>query len=187
MIEGKLVCPESGREFPINNGIPNMILNEDEVWHNGSSFNVDTCFSVLLQQVVYIRGGGGVSVVKMCVNKDVCEHLDFNRLNGLMLLLVCTWCLRLFELRVMYVGVCNVLYCRVPFVCSCKKHYLLFCKFCWFHYHEWKHHLSLWLNKHQYIIKSQNAEVLFISSTVTLDVPFVKTRSPNTGVICCLL
>lgn len=31
VIEGKLVCPESGREFPINNGIPNMILNEDEV------------------------------------------------------------------------------------------------------------------------------------------------------------
>lgn len=31
VIEGKLVCPESGREFPINNGIPNMLLNEDEV------------------------------------------------------------------------------------------------------------------------------------------------------------
>lgn len=29
--EGKLVCPESGREFPITNGIPNMLLNEDEV------------------------------------------------------------------------------------------------------------------------------------------------------------
>lgn len=30
--EGTLVCPESGREFPITNGIPNMLLNEDEVW-----------------------------------------------------------------------------------------------------------------------------------------------------------
>jgi multifunctional methyltransferase subunit TRM112 len=29
--EGFLVCPESGREFPITNGIPNMLLNEDEV------------------------------------------------------------------------------------------------------------------------------------------------------------
>jgi len=29
--EGELVCPESGRRFPISNGIPNMLLNEDEV------------------------------------------------------------------------------------------------------------------------------------------------------------
>lgn len=29
--EGLLVCPESGRKFPIKNGIPNMLLNEDEV------------------------------------------------------------------------------------------------------------------------------------------------------------
>lgn len=29
--QGKLVCPESGREFPIVDGIPNMLLNEDEV------------------------------------------------------------------------------------------------------------------------------------------------------------
>ncbi|CAH3018366.1 unnamed protein product [Porites evermanni] len=29
--EGSLVCPESGRKFPIKNGIPNMLLNEDEV------------------------------------------------------------------------------------------------------------------------------------------------------------
>ncbi|KAJ0988614.1 hypothetical protein J5N97_006970 [Dioscorea zingiberensis] len=29
--EGALVCPESGRRFPINKGIPNMLLNEDEV------------------------------------------------------------------------------------------------------------------------------------------------------------
>ena len=31
VVEGKLICPESGREFPITNGIPNMLLNEDEV------------------------------------------------------------------------------------------------------------------------------------------------------------
>jgi multifunctional methyltransferase subunit TRM112 len=29
--EGFLVCPETGRKFPVNNGIPNMLLNEDEV------------------------------------------------------------------------------------------------------------------------------------------------------------
>ncbi|XP_076595336.1 multifunctional methyltransferase subunit TRM112-like protein [Chaetodon auriga] len=31
VIEGCLQCPESGREFPISRGIPNMLLNEDEV------------------------------------------------------------------------------------------------------------------------------------------------------------
>ncbi|KAL5968319.1 hypothetical protein TSMEX_003911 [Taenia solium] len=30
VIEGALVCPETGREFPIHNGIPNMLVNEDE-------------------------------------------------------------------------------------------------------------------------------------------------------------
>jgi len=29
--EGFLVCPETGRKFPVKNGIPNMLLNEDEV------------------------------------------------------------------------------------------------------------------------------------------------------------
>jgi multifunctional methyltransferase subunit TRM112 len=29
--EGYLVCPDSGRRFPITKGIPNMLLNEDEV------------------------------------------------------------------------------------------------------------------------------------------------------------
>ncbi|ETV90288.1 hypothetical protein H310_14888 [Aphanomyces invadans] len=29
--KGVLVCPESGREFPIVDGIPNMLLREDEV------------------------------------------------------------------------------------------------------------------------------------------------------------
>ncbi|TMW55982.1 hypothetical protein Poli38472_008630 [Pythium oligandrum] len=29
--KGNLVCPESGREFPIVDGIPNMLLREDEV------------------------------------------------------------------------------------------------------------------------------------------------------------
>ena len=31
VIEGELVCPETGRKFPIKNGIPNMLCNEDEV------------------------------------------------------------------------------------------------------------------------------------------------------------
>ncbi|ESP05672.1 hypothetical protein LOTGIDRAFT_205589 [Lottia gigantea] len=31
IIEGNLECPETGRKFPITNGIPNMLLNEDEV------------------------------------------------------------------------------------------------------------------------------------------------------------
>ncbi|KAJ8772073.1 hypothetical protein K2173_027250 [Erythroxylum novogranatense] len=29
--EGALVCPETGRKFPVNKGIPNMLLLEDEV------------------------------------------------------------------------------------------------------------------------------------------------------------
>jgi multifunctional methyltransferase subunit TRM112 len=29
--EGYLVCPSTGRKFPIKDGIPNMILHEDEV------------------------------------------------------------------------------------------------------------------------------------------------------------
>ncbi|XP_037117037.1 multifunctional methyltransferase subunit TRM112-like protein [Syngnathus acus] len=31
VMEGCLQCPESGRQFPITKGIPNMLLNEDEV------------------------------------------------------------------------------------------------------------------------------------------------------------
>ncbi|KAJ6632824.1 ADP-ribose glycohydrolase OARD1 [Pseudolycoriella hygida] len=31
VIEGNLECPETGRVFPITEGIPNMLLNEDEV------------------------------------------------------------------------------------------------------------------------------------------------------------
>lgn len=30
VVEGTLQCPESGREFPIRRGVPNMLLNEDE-------------------------------------------------------------------------------------------------------------------------------------------------------------
>ncbi|KAL3641310.1 hypothetical protein CASFOL_016278 [Castilleja foliolosa] len=29
--EGALVCPDTGRKFPVNKGIPNMLLDEDEV------------------------------------------------------------------------------------------------------------------------------------------------------------
>ena len=31
VLEGELVCPESGRKFPVQDGIPNMLLHEDEV------------------------------------------------------------------------------------------------------------------------------------------------------------
>ena len=31
VLDGQLECPETGRVFPITNGIPNMVLNEDEV------------------------------------------------------------------------------------------------------------------------------------------------------------
>lgn len=31
VVDGDLVCPETGRKFPINAGIPNMLLNEDEI------------------------------------------------------------------------------------------------------------------------------------------------------------
>ncbi|BFZ05735.1 hypothetical protein BsWGS_08773 [Bradybaena similaris] len=31
VIEGELICPETGRKFSITNGIPNMLLSEHEV------------------------------------------------------------------------------------------------------------------------------------------------------------
>ena len=31
VVEGVLLCPESGRRFPVKDGIPNMLLHEDEV------------------------------------------------------------------------------------------------------------------------------------------------------------
>lgn len=31
VLEGKLVCPVCTREYPISNGIPNMLLQDDEV------------------------------------------------------------------------------------------------------------------------------------------------------------
>lgn len=31
VISGDLVCPETGRKFPISEGVPNMLLKEDEV------------------------------------------------------------------------------------------------------------------------------------------------------------
>ncbi|XP_037269992.1 tRNA methyltransferase subunit 11-2 isoform X1 [Rhipicephalus microplus] len=40
VVAGELVCPETGRKFPITNGIPNMLLNENEVHTGGSR----TCF-----------------------------------------------------------------------------------------------------------------------------------------------
>ena len=31
VIDGFLICPDTGRKFPIKDGIPNMILHEDEI------------------------------------------------------------------------------------------------------------------------------------------------------------
>lgn len=31
VVEGYLICPDTGRRFPIKDGIPNMILHEDEL------------------------------------------------------------------------------------------------------------------------------------------------------------
>jgi multifunctional methyltransferase subunit TRM112 len=31
VLEGNLICPDTGRKFPIKDGIPNMILHEDEI------------------------------------------------------------------------------------------------------------------------------------------------------------
>lgn len=28
--EGALICPETGRQFPVHKGVPNLLLNEDE-------------------------------------------------------------------------------------------------------------------------------------------------------------
>ena len=31
LLDGFLVCPQSGRKFPVKDGIPNMLLHEDEI------------------------------------------------------------------------------------------------------------------------------------------------------------
>lgn len=31
VVRGELICPETGRKFPIKEGIPNLLCNEDEV------------------------------------------------------------------------------------------------------------------------------------------------------------
>lgn len=33
LVKGILTCPVTGREFPVQDGIPNMILDEDECEH----------------------------------------------------------------------------------------------------------------------------------------------------------
>ena len=30
LLEGALICPETGRRFRVSKGIPNLLLNEDE-------------------------------------------------------------------------------------------------------------------------------------------------------------
>ena len=39
IMEGKLVCMNCKREYPIINGIPNMILNENEIWFVETKIN----------------------------------------------------------------------------------------------------------------------------------------------------
>ena len=31
LVEGWLICPDTGRKFPVKESIPNMILHEDEI------------------------------------------------------------------------------------------------------------------------------------------------------------
>ena len=31
VIEGELECPDTGRKYPVTEGIPNMLLHEDEI------------------------------------------------------------------------------------------------------------------------------------------------------------
>lgn len=31
LVEGWLICPDTGRRFPVKDSIPNMILHEDEI------------------------------------------------------------------------------------------------------------------------------------------------------------
>lgn len=33
VVEGAMICPNCERSYEIKNGIPNMLLREDEVWH----------------------------------------------------------------------------------------------------------------------------------------------------------
>ncbi len=49
IINADLVCPETGRKFPVADGVPNMLLNEDEVWRKPfilSHLNFSTVYHV---------------------------------------------------------------------------------------------------------------------------------------------
>lgn len=121
---------------------------------------------------------------KMCV--DTWILTDWMVWCYFLLLNVCTWCVRLF---VVESNVCwCVQGCMLPsahcvFMQKALHCICCFVSFCLYHYHEWEHHLGLWLNKHQYILNPGNLQVLFISSTMELDFQFVKTRSSNIGVV----
>lgn len=55
LIEGELVCPETGRKFPVRQGIPNMLLHED-----GEMVQGEHCFAIELYIVgfsVHLRYG----------------------------------------------------------------------------------------------------------------------------------
>lgn len=63
VIEGELECPESGRKFPITEGIPNMLLREDEVW----SF---VMFVFVIHSVNWFTTHSDSSYVPVAWNKD---------------------------------------------------------------------------------------------------------------------
>ena len=48
LIQGHLVCPDTGRKFPVKDGIPNMILHEDEIWKISRSFPTSVLWHPLL-------------------------------------------------------------------------------------------------------------------------------------------
>ncbi|KAK6915329.1 Trm112-like [Dillenia turbinata] len=60
--EGALVCPETGRKFPVNKGIPNMLLHEDECelpskCAPGAKTDIDELFSFINDCRRFVSGG----------------------------------------------------------------------------------------------------------------------------------
>ncbi|XP_062147462.1 uncharacterized protein LOC133856266 isoform X1 [Alnus glutinosa] len=45
--KGALVCPETARRFPVNQGIPNMLLHEDEDSNNGGEIQTRMTFTLI--------------------------------------------------------------------------------------------------------------------------------------------
>ena len=59
------VCPETGRKFPVADGIPNMLLNEDEVWF---------CWPALIFWEIPVSHTTFVSSLSTCHLK---HHVEF--------------------------------------------------------------------------------------------------------------